>query len=197
MYGSFASGLRYSFFQVASIITTTGYGTTDFNTWPAFSKTILVILMFVGACAGSTGGGIKVSRLVMLVKAAYYDMRKMLHPNSVVIVRFEDKVVPEKNVRSVQMYLTVYVVVFTLSCLLLSIDGFDLVTTFTAVAACFNNIGPGLEVVGPMGNFAAFSPWAKILLSFDMLAGRLELFPMLLLFAPSIWKKRKVVSNRR
>ena len=197
MYGSFASGLRYSFFQVASIITTTGYGTTDFNTWPAFSKTILVILMFVGACAGSTGGGIKVSRLVMLVKAAYYDMRKMLHPNSVVIVRFEDKVVPEKNVRSVQMYLTVYVMVFTLSCLLLSIDGFDLVTTFTAVAACFNNIGPGLEVVGPMGNFAAFSPWAKILLSFDMLAGRLELFPMLLLFAPSIWKKRKVVSNRR
>ena len=197
MYGSFASGLRYSFFQVASIITTTGYGTTDFNTWPALSKTILVILMFVGACAGSTGGGIKVSRIVMLLKAAYYDMRKMLHPNSVVIVRFEDKVVPEKNVRSVQMYLTVYVVVFTLSCLLLSIDGFDLVTTFTAVAACFNNIGPGLEVVGPMGNFAAFSPWAKILLSFDMLAGRLELFPMLLLFAPSIWKKRKVVSNRR
>ena len=196
MYGSFASGLRYSFFQVASIITTTGYGTTDFNTWPAFSKTILVILMFVGACAGSTGGGIKVSRIVMLLKAAYYDMRKMLHPNSVVIVRFEDKVVPEKNVRSVQMYLTVYVMVFTLSCLLLSIDGFDLTTTFTAVAACFNNIGPGLEVVGPMGNFAAFSPWAKILLSFDMLAGRLELFPMLLLFAPSIWKKRKVSAKR-
>jgi len=197
MYGSFASGLRYSFFQVASIITTTGYGTTDFNTWPAFSKTILVILMFVGACAGSTGGGIKVSRIVMLLKAAYYDMRKMLHPNSVVIVRFEDKVVPEKNVRSVQMYLTVYVMVFTLSCLLLSIDGFDLTTTFTAVAACFNNIGPGLEVVGPMGNFAAFSPWAKVLLSFDMLAGRLELFPMLLLFAPSIWKKRKGAANRR
>ena len=196
MYGSFASGLRYSFFQVASIITTTGYGTTDFNTWPAFSKTILVILMFVGACAGSTGGGIKVSRIVMLLKAAYYDMRKMLHPNSVVIVRFEDKVVPEKNVRSVQMYLTVYVMVFTLSCLLLSIDGFDLTTTFTAVAACFNNIGPGLEVVGPMGNFAAFSPWAKVLLSFDMLAGRLELFPMLLLFAPSIWKKRKVSAKR-
>ncbi len=196
MYGSFASGLRYSFFQVASIITTTGYGTTDFNTWPALSKTILVILMFVGACAGSTGGGIKVSRIVMLLKAAYYDMRKMLHPNSVVIVRFEDKVVPEKNVRSVQMYLTVYVMVFTLSCLLLSIDGFDLTTTFTAVAACFNNIGPGLEAVGPMGNFAAFSPWAKVLLSFDMLAGRLELFPMLLLFAPSIWKKRKVSAKR-
>jgi trk system potassium uptake protein TrkH len=196
MYGSFASGLRYAFFQVASIITTTGYGTADFNTWPTFSKTILVILMFVGACAGSTGGGFKVSRIVMLLKAAYYDMRKMLHPNAVVIVRFEDKVVPEKNVRSVQMYLTVYVVVFTLSCLLLSADGFDVVTTFTAVAACFNNIGPGLEVVGPMGNFAAFSPWAKVLLSFDMLAGRLELFPMLLLFAPSIWKKRKVPAKR-
>ena len=196
MYDSFASSLRYSFFQVASIITTTGYGTADFNTWPAFSKTILVILMFVGACAGSTGGGMKVSRIVMLLKAAYYDMRKMLHPNSVVIVRFEDKVVPEKNVRSVQMYLSVYMVVFTLSCLLISLDGFDLVTTFTAVASCFNNIGPGLEVVGPMGNFAAFSPWAKVLLSFDMLVGRLELFPMLLLFAPSIWKKRKAPAKR-
>ena len=192
MYDSFATSLRYAFFQVASIITTTGYGTADFNLWPSLSKTILVILMFVGACAGSTGGGIKVSRVVMLLKTAYYDMRKMLHPNAVVTIRFEEKPVSEKGVRAVQMYLTVYVTVFTLSCLLLSIDGFDLVTTFTAVAACFNNIGPGLEVVGPLGNYAAFSPWAKILLSFDMLAGRLELFPMLLLFAPSIWKRRNV-----
>ena len=195
LYQSFAASLRYAFFQVSSIITTTGYATADFNTWPAFSKAILVILMFVGACAGSTGGGMKVARIVILAKTSVCDMRKMLHPNAVATVRFEGKPIGEKNIRSVHLFLTVYLIVFTISCLLLSLEEMDLVTTFTAVAACMNNIGPGLEVVGPMGNFAAFSPWAKLLLSFDMLVGRLEIFPMLLLFAPSIWKRKLTVKR--
>jgi len=195
LYQSFAASLRYAFFQVSSIITTTGYATADFNAWPAFSKAILVILMFVGACAGSTGGGMKVARIVILAKTSVCDMRKMLHPNAVATVRFEGKPIGEKNIRSVHLFLTVYLIVFTLSCLLLSLEEMDLVTTFTAVAACMNNIGPGLEVVGPMGNFAAFSPWAKVLLSFDMLVGRLEIFPMLLLFAPSIWKRKLTVKR--
>ena len=195
LYQSFAASLRYAFFQVSSIITTTGYATADFNAWPAFSKAILVILMFVGACAGSTGGGMKVARIVILAKTSVCDMRKMLHPNAVATVRFEGKPIGEKNIRSVHLFLTVYLIVFTISCLLLSLEEMDLVTTFTAVAACMNNIGPGLEVVGPMGNFAAFSPWAKVLLSFDMLVGRLEIFPMLLLFAPSIWKRKLTVRH--
>ena len=195
LYQSFAASLRYAFFQVSSIITTTGYATADFNAWPAFSKAILVILMFVGACAGSTGGGMKVARIVILAKTSVCDMRKMLHPNAVATVRFEGKPIGEKNIRSVHLFLTVYLIVFTISCLLLSLEEMDLVTTFTAVAACMNNIGPGLEVVGPMGNFAAFSPWAKVLLSFDMLVGRLEIFPMLLLFAPSIWRQKLPVKK--
>ena len=195
LYQSFGASLRYALFQVSSIITTTGYATADFNTWPAFSKAILVILMFVGACAGSTGGGMKVARVVILVKTSFCDMRRMLHPNAVATVRFEGKPIGEKNIRSVHLFLTVYLIVFTVSCLLLSLEEMDLVTTFTAVAACMNNIGPGLEVVGPMGNFASFSLWAKLLLSFDMLVGRLEIFPMLLLFAPSIWKRKLTVKR--
>lgn len=190
LYQSFAASLRHAFFQVSSIITTTGFATVDFNQWPTFSKTILVALMFVGACAGSTGGGMKVARLVILAKTSIGDMRKMLHPNAVSTVRFEGKTLTERHVRSVHLYLTVYFLVFGASVLLLSLEHTDMITTFTAVAACFNNIGPGLEVVGPMGSFAAFSDPAKLLLSFDMLAGRLELFPMLLLFAPSIWRRK-------
>ncbi len=190
LYGSFATSLRHAYFQVSSIITTTGFATVDFNQWPTFSKVILVTLMFVGACAGSTGGGMKVARLVILCKTSYYDMRKMLHPNAVTTIRFEGKPLGEKHIRSVHLFLTVYMLVLALSVLLLSLDKFDLVTTFTAVVACINNIGPGLELVGPTGNFAAFSSPAKLLLAFDMLVGRLEIFPMLLLFAPSIWKRR-------
>ncbi len=190
LYDSFAESLRYAFFQVSSIITTTGYATTDFNLWPTFSKTVLVVLMFIGASAGSTAGGIKVARLVILGKASLSDMRKMLHPNAISTVRFEGKPLGEKNVRSVHLFLTVYLLVFALSCLLVSLDEFDLVTTFTAVTTCINNVGPGLEMVGPMGNFSAFSAASKLLLSFDMLVGRLEIFPMLLLFAPSIWKRK-------
>ena len=190
IYDSVAQSLRYAFFQVASIITTTGFATADFNVWPEFSRAILVILMFVGACAGSAGGGIKVARVVILCKTSLGDMRKMLHPNAVTTVRFEGKPLTDRSIRSVHLFLTVYILIFTVSVLLLSLERFDLVTTFTAVASCINNIGPGLEVVGPMGNFSAFSPAAKLLLAFDMLVGRLEIFPMLLLFAPSIWKRR-------
>lgn len=192
LYGSFATGLRHAFFQVSSIISTTGYATVDFNEWPAFSQTILLILMFIGACAGSTGGGIKVARFVILIKASFCDMRKMLHPNAVTTVRFEGKPLGDKNVRSVHLFLTVYLLVFATSVLLLSLEHTDLTTTFTAVVACINNIGPGLGLVGPMGNFAAFSDPAKLLLSFDMLVGRLEIFPMLLLLAPSIWRHKAV-----
>ena len=190
LYDSVWQSLRHAFFQVSSIITTTGFATTDFNTWPTFSKAILVTLMFVGACAGSTGGGIKVARLVILSKTSLCDMRRMLHPNAVSTVRFEGKPMGDKQIRGVHLFLTVYLMVFCISCLLISLEHKDLITTFTAVASCMNNIGPGLEIVGPMGNFSSFSYASKLLLSFDMLAGRLELFPMLLLFSPSIWKRR-------
>jgi len=144
----------------------------------------------MGACAGSTGGGIKVVRIVMLVKSAFCDMKKMLHPNAVISVRVENKPLTDKELRGVHVYLSVYIVIFVCSMLLLSLEGFDLITTFTALTACINNIGPGLEIVGPMGNFSTFSYFGKLLLSFNMLVGRLEIFPMLLLFAPSIWKRR-------
>ena len=192
IYGHVGTALRHAFFQVSSVITTTGYATADFDQWPGYARTVLVLLMFIGGCAGSTGGGLKVTRVVMLVKTAWADMRKMLHPNAVIRVRMEGRALPEKQVRGVQAYFSVYMLLFAVSWLLLSLDGFDLVSTFTALASCINNIGPGLGMVGPMGNFAAFSPWAKLLLSFDMLAGRLEIFPMLLLFTPPTWRKTRV-----
>ena len=167
----------------------------DFNTWPTFSKAILVALMFIGGCAGSTAGGIKVARVVILQKVSVSEMRRMLHPNAVPAIQFEGKPLNERSIRGVHLFLAVYLMVFVASCLLVSLEQLDLVTTFTAVAACINNVGPGLEIVGPMGNFSSFSPWSKLLLSFDMLVGRLEIFPMLLLFAPSIWKRR--LSSRR
>ena len=188
LYDSVGTALRHTFFQVSSVITTTGYATVDFGQWPVFSKTVLVLLMFVGGCAGSTVGGLKVTRIVTLAKAAVMDMRKMLHPNAVINVRMEGRALPEKQVRGVQAYLSIYILILCGSWLLLSLAGFDELTTFTSVVTCINNVGPGLNMVGPTGNFSFFAPWAKLLLSFDMLAGRLELFPMLLLFAPSIWR---------
>ena len=188
LYDSVGTALRHTFFQVSSVITTTGYATVDFGQWPVFSKTVLVLLLFVGGCAGSTAGGLKVTRIVTLAKAAVMDMRKMLHPNAVINVRMEGRALPEKQVRGVQAYLSIYILILCGSWLLLSLAGFDELTTFTSVVTCINNVGPGLNMVGPTGNFSFFAPWAKLLLSFDMLAGRLELFPMLLLFAPSIWR---------
>ena len=190
LYDSVSTSLRHAFFQVSSIMTTTGYATVDFNTWPTFSKAILVALMFIGGCAGSTAGGLKVARVVILEKVSVSEMRRMLHPNAVSAVRFEGKPLNERSIQGVHLFFAVYMAVFVVSCLLVSLEQMDLVTVFTAVATCINNVGPGLEIVGPMGNFSSFSPLSKLLLSFDMLVGRLEVFPMLLLFAPSIWKRR-------
>ena len=176
-------------FQVASIITTTGFSTCDFNLWPATSRSVLVLLMFVGACAGSTGGGIKVSRLVILFKTIKKEVRQGLHPQVVAPVRMDGKLIPHETVRATNVFLATYMIVFTLSVLLVSLDGNELPTNFTAVAATLNNIGPGLEMVGPMENFSLFSSPAKLVLIFDMLAGRLELFPILVLFAPDTWRR--------
>lgn len=192
MYDSFATALRHAYFQVSSIITTTGFATVDFNAWPAMSRTILVAIMFVGACAGSTGGGIKVARIVILGKSAFREIQRMIHPHAVTSVRYEGRALDDKTVRGSYLFLTVYFLIFFTSVLLISCDQYDLTTNFTAVTACINNIGPGLELVGPMGNYAGFSAFSKLLLSFNMLVGRLEIFPMLVLFAPSIWVKRRL-----
>lgn len=176
-------------FQVASIITTTGFSTTDFNLWPQLSKTILLALMFIGACAGSTGGGIKVSRILILFKSMQKELRTMIHPHDVTKIKIDKRVVEHSVVRSVNVFVVAYVLIFAMSLLIISFDEMDFTTNFSAVAATINNIGPGFEVVGPMGNFSAFSPVSKLVLIFDMLAGRLEIFPLLLLFTPATWKK--------
>ena len=180
---------RHAAFQVASIITTTGFATTDFDQWPQLSRTILVILMFIGACAGSTGGGIKVSRLLILVKSIRMEFHYFLHPREVRCLRLEGHPVSRDTIRSVNVFLITYMMVFVLSTLLISLDDQDLVTNFTAVAATLNNIGPGLNAVGPTQNFSHFSVFSKLILTFDMLAGRLELFPVLLIFFPRTWKR--------
>ncbi len=180
---------RHVLFQVGSIITTTGYAITDFNLFPEFSKGILVLLMFCGACAGSTGGGIKVSRIVILGKSVINEIHQILHPRSVRKIRLEGKVVDSTIARSVLIYLATFFLIFTGSVLLVSLDRFDGITNFTAVAATINNIGPGLGAVGPMGTYDGFSDLSKWVMSFDMLAGRLELFPLLLLFSPQAWRR--------
>lgn len=182
---SYYSGIfetfKHSIFQVSSIITTTGFSSYDFELWPMFSKTILVGLMFCGAMAGSTGGGIKVSRIIILVKDALRNISTTVSPRKVEIVKFEGKRIDEKTISSVKSFLAIYVLVFIISILIVSFDGFSYTVNFTAVAATINNIGPGLELIGPMGNFASFSVLSKIVLIFDMLAGRLELIPMIVL----------------
>ena len=188
-FDTLGQAVQQAAFQVASIITTTGFSTCDFNLWPATSRSVLVLLMFVGACAGSTGGGIKVSRLVILFKTIKKEVRQGLHPQVVAPVRMDGKLIPHETVRATNVFLATYMIVFTLSVLLVSLDGNELPTNFTAVAATLNNIGPGLEMVGPMENFSLFSSPAKLVLIFDMLAGRLELFPILVLFAPDTWRR--------
>ena len=178
-----------SAFQVGSIITTTGFATTDFNIWPQTSKTILVLLMFVGACAGSTGGGIKVSRILILCKTVRKELHIFLHPNAVKKIKMDGKAIPHEVVRSTNIFFIVYMLIFASSIFLIAFDDFNLITNFTAVAATFNNIGPGLELVGPTGNFGMFSWFSKLILTFDMLAGRLEIFPLLILFVRDTWKK--------
>lgn len=189
MFGSIGAALQQASFQVGSIITTTGFATTDFNQWPVVSRTILVMLMFVGACAGSTGGGVKVSRFVILCKTVSKELHLFLHPNAIKKVKMDQKSIPHEVVRSTNIFMIVYVLIFSLSVLLIGFNNFDLTTNFTAVAATLNNIGPGLELVGPTQNFAVFSGFSKCVLIFDMLAGRLEIFPLLLLFVKDTWKK--------
>ena len=181
--------IKHSAFSVASVISTTGFATANFDLWPAFSKTVLVLLMFIGACAGSTGGGFKVSRTVVLFKGVSHEMKRMLHPKQVKNITMDNRVVEPEVVRSINSYLIAYLLIFIASMFVISLDCQDLVTNFTSVSATCNNIGPGLGAVGPEGNFAAFSTISKLTYIFDMLAGRLEIFPLLILFAPSTWRK--------
>lgn len=181
--------LRDAFFQVTSIITTTGFATVDFNFWPEFSKHTLVLLMIIGACAGSTGGGFKVSRVIILVKSFFAEIRKIITPRAVITVRLDKKPVDKQTLNSTKIYAGAYMILICVFTWILSLDGLDLTTNLTAVLSCFNNIGPGLSQVGPMNNFSVYSNWAKVLLSVAMLTGRLEIFPMFLLFSRSTHKK--------
>ncbi|MFM2489208.1 TrkH family potassium uptake protein [Enterococcus avium] len=187
-YPSYLKAFRYAVFQVASIITTTGFTTTNYDKWPMFSQTILLLLMFIGACAGSTGGGIKVSRIIMLSKQAIQELKKMIHSRSVTTLNFEGEAIAPKTISNVYSYLVLYLLVFAASLLILSLENLDFQTTFSAVATCINNVGPGFKAVGPTGNFGFLSDFSKWTLSFAMLAGRLEIFPILLLFSKSLWK---------
>lgn len=180
---------HHTAFQVSSIITTTGYSTADFNEWNALSKTILVLIMFVGACAGSTGGGIKVSRIIILLKGVRKEVMRVCHPRSIKKVKMDGHSLEHEAVHSVYAFVIIYICIFVVSLLVITLDEKDLVTNFTAVAATINNIEPGLNIVGPAGNFSSFSDLSKFVLMFDMLAGRLELLPLLVLFVPSTWKK--------
>ena len=186
---NFLQALRYSFFQVSSVMTTTGYATADFNLWPQFSRVLLVVIMFIGASAGSTGGGIKVIRVQLLVKSMIRDIRRTVHPKSVNTIKLDGHTVDENILSGVQGFFFAYMFVLLVSTVVVSLDGFSFETNFTAVVATLSNIGPGLGMVGPTGNFAAFSDLSKLVLSLCMLIGRLEVFPILMLIAPSAWRQ--------
>ena len=189
--GTFFSALHHSAFQVSTIISTTGFASVDFNQWPTFSKMILMLLMFIGASAGTTGGGMKVSRVIILGKSMLSEIKKLIHPSSVRLIRVNGKVVSPDVVHSVNSYLAAYVAILVVSTLLLSLENFSFETTFSAVVACFNNIGPGFDMVGATGNYSAFTNFGKLVLCADMLLGRLEIFPILILFSPSLWRRTK------
>ena len=189
LYSSIGEALKHSAFQVGSIITTTGYSSVDFNLWPEFSKTILVILMFIGACAGSTGGGMKVSRIIILVKSIVKEAKIAVHPRATHKITMNGRLVAHETIRATNVFMVSYFIIFFLSLLIISIDNMSFTTNFTAVAATINNIGPGLDMVGPTSNFGAYSPFSKLVLSFNMLLGRLEIFPLLTLFSPFTWRK--------
>ncbi len=186
-YSSISECFRHAFFQVSSIMTTTGYATANFDLWPQFSKTMLLLLMFIGASAGSTGGGIKVARVLILYRAAKKEIQRVLHPRAVSLVEMDEKSLSEGTINGTYMYLVVYLGVFVGSVCLVSLNNMDFVSTFSAVAACFNNIGPGLGIVGPMGNFSTFNNLSKLVLTFSMLLGRLELFPLIFGLSPAYW----------
>ncbi|MDT2753372.1 TrkH family potassium uptake protein [Enterococcus pseudoavium] len=187
-FSSYLQAFRYAVFQVASIITTTGFTTTNYDLWPMFSQVILLLLMFVGACAGSTGGGIKVSRIQILLKNALQELKKITHSRSVTSLEYEGETITPKTIGNIHAYLVLYLLVFVISLLILSLEDINFQTIFSAVATCINNVGPGFKAVGPTGNFGFLSDLSKWTLSFAMLAGRLEMFPILLLFSKSFWK---------
>ena len=188
-YSGFAEALRYSSFTVASLVSSTGFGTADFTQWPQYSQWLLVIIMFVGACAGSTGGGLKLSRVMLLLKAAFSDLRHMIWPRRVNRVQMEGQRVEAAGIRAVFSYFALYMLMLLLGTLLISFDGFDTATNFTAALTCLSNMGPGLGLIGPNGNFSIFSDFSKLLMSLLMLIGRLEIYPILVLFFPSVWRK--------
>lgn len=198
LFASWGLSFHEAFFQVSSIITTTGYASADFDKWPEFSKCILILLMFVGSCAGSTGGGMKVSRVMMAFKEAKKEISSVVHPRSVKVIKYEGKPLSHDMLRSLNAFIILYFFIFFLSVLVVSLDGFDFATSFSAVAANLNNIGPGISGVGPMSNFGGLSDLSKTVLIFDMLAGRLELFPLLVLLSPGTWKQTwSALGNRR
>ena len=188
-FNSFEETLRHSFFQVSSIITTTGFTTTDFNLWPSLSKSVLLILMLFGGCAGSTAGGFKISRVVLIFKTVKSNLKQMLHSRSVESIRFEGKTVDSKTVNNVTCYLAIYCICLIATFLLISFEPFDIETNLSAAISCFNNVGPALSAAGPMGNYSIFSDFSTWVLSAAMLLGRLEIFPLLLLFSPTAWRK--------
>ena len=189
-YGSVFKAFRYAVFQVASIITTTGFVTADFELWPEFSKCIILTLMIIGACAGSTGGGMKVSRILILLKSIKRELQRLLHPKSVNIVKVSGKKVKDETLQGVYVYFMAYVAIFIASVLVVSLNNFDFATTFSGVLTTINNVGPGISLVGPVENFAKFSDLSKIVFALDMLIGRLEIFPFLVLFSPELWRKK-------
>lgn len=189
-YGTLEETIRHAAFQVASIITTTGFATTDFDLWPSFSKAILLGLMLIGASAGSTGGGFKCGRAILVLKSLHRNVRQIIHPQKVQVVRMNGHVVDEKVLENTNAYLAAYVFLLLVSFLVVATDGFSMTTTFTSVISCLNNIGPGLDAVGPTCNFGGFSVLSKLVLILDMLAGRLEIFPILILFSRSTWRNR-------
>jgi len=188
--GSITKAFRYAVFQVSSIITTTGFVTTDFNLWPEFSKCILLGLMVIGACAGSTGGGMKVSRILILIKSVKREIKRLLHPKSVSIVKVNDKKVKDETLQGVYVYFIAYIAIFMISVLLISLNNFDFATSFSGVLTTINNVGPGVAAVGPIENFSAFSDFSKLVFCADMLIGRLEIFPFLVLLSPNMWRKK-------
>lgn len=188
-YGSLSETVKHVAFQVASVITTTGYSTVDFNLWPLFSRILMVGLMFIGACAGSTGGGIKVSRVVIMLKTVKKELNNYIHPKSVKKIMFENKPVEHEVLRAINVYFITFVALYAGSLILISLENYDFTTTFTSIVATINNIGPGLDLVGPSGNFAFWNPFSKCVFMVDMLAGRLELFPLLILCSPKVLKE--------
>lgn len=188
IYGNIFSAFRYAIFQVAAIITTTGFATADFNLWPELSKCILLMLMVIGACAGSTGGGMKVSRILILVKSIRKELKQIIHPKSMNIVKVNGKKVGDETLHNVYIYFIAYMMIFIVSIILISLNNFDFATTFSSVLTTINNVGPGIAAVGPVENFAAFSVFSKIVFCFDMLVGRLEIIPFLVLFSPDLWR---------